>query len=142
MPPGDYADRYRKLSDGTVCTCGPYDVGCYETPDGADASMSCSYGPEGRTCERAVPPTPPSTAWDNEAGEEASARKWTCTMGKYNRDSKRLVERFARSETAARKSEADDKARAWADQKNRTDKVYWWALIDDGCTPTAGDASE
>lgn len=137
--PGDYgADgaRYKRLSDGTVCTCGAYSIGCYGTPEEAEDAAACGPDMWGETfCAPAVLPAPPADVVE-------AARKWTCTMGKYDRASRKLVEEFARSETAPSKSLADSKARAWADRKNETDKVHWWALIGGGCEPTEGDASE
>jgi hypothetical protein len=78
LPPGDYADRYRKLSDGTVCMCGPYDVGCYETPEGADGSKACSYGPEGQICDDYTLPTPPSGAVPDAEELSEPVKKWRC----------------------------------------------------------------
>ena len=144
IDPGDFGaegDRYRKTSDGTVCRCGIYEIGCHETPEGAQTTMSCSFRPDGaQECEAYTLPPPPPTAWDNEAGEESSRKRWTCTMGKYDRKPPgKLLEEFARTERADTKTVADDQARSWADDKNARDNVYWWALIGFGCQPTEGE---
>jgi hypothetical protein len=75
--PGDYGasgDRYRKLQDGTVCLCGTYEIGCHETPEGADSSMTCAYNAEGqRECEVYTLPPPPEV---DSAAEPV--RSWSC----------------------------------------------------------------
>jgi hypothetical protein len=75
--PGDYGasgDRYRKLQDGTVCVCGLYEIGCHETPEGADSSMTCAFNAEGqRECEAYALPPPPDVDSMSEP-----VRKWSC----------------------------------------------------------------
>ena len=61
-----------------MCTCGPYDVGCYDTPEGADASKACSYGPEGQICDDYALPAPPSDATPDAEELSEPVRKWRC----------------------------------------------------------------
>lgn len=78
------AERYRKLANGTVCVCGTYEIGCHETPEGAESSMSCGYDAQGQPeCIPVVRSPDPSIRWDNEKGEWVNdaagpVLKWSC----------------------------------------------------------------
>lgn len=80
------AERYRKLPNGTVCVCGEYEIGCHETPEGAESSMSCGYDAQGQPdCIPVVRPPDPSVRWDNEKGEwvddaAGPMSKWSCSF--------------------------------------------------------------
>lgn len=72
-------ERYRKLSNGTVCVCGVYEIGCHETPEGADSSMSCGYDAQGQPeCLPVVRSPDPGFTWDNETGQNVPVLKWSC----------------------------------------------------------------
>jgi hypothetical protein len=117
--PGDYGasgERYRKLKDGTVCVCGAYEIGCYETEEGADASMACAYGPEGRECEPyALPPSPGAD----------TMQYFNCYYEKLDRQTKSTEDK-SRSQKAKDLVQADRLHGEWCDsESDRQDRYVY-----------------
>lgn len=62
-------DRYRRASNGLICRCGDYDIGCYDSPEGALKATMCRPSPLGPEYEPNCQPlgipgngeTPPTT---------------------------------------------------------------------------------
>lgn len=129
--PGDYgADkRYRKLKDGTVCLCGTFEVGCHETPEGADSSMACAYNAGGqRECEPASMSPPPDVVWNNETGryEPATDQVYTCVYDVINRRSGKVEYTRRRDQRAPDLANADARHTDWCtDMSSRRGPVAY-----------------
>jgi hypothetical protein len=106
-------ERYRKLNNGTVCVCGTYEIGCYETVEGAESSMSCGYDWQGQPeCLPAERPPDPAFGWNNETGQDEPLKKgnWRCQtsgeckIGNQNIPHWNVENHYDKTEADARRS--------------------------------------
>lgn len=128
-------ERYRKLADGTVCVCGPYEIGCHETIEGAESSMSCGYNAQGQPeCVPVVRPPDPPYHWDNESGQNVPSgppnfRMWTCPYEWIDKKSGEV-----RYEERTQKALTYDRANVlhheWCATRNRNKPDWQWNCRD------------
>lgn len=126
--PGDFgaAERYRKLQDGTICVCGPYEIGCHDSPEGAVASPPCGYDAQGQpSCEVYSPPPNPGFGWNNETGQDEMmpTQYFNCYYEKLDRQTK-SVEDKSRSQRAKDLIQADRLHGEWCDAETDSQRRY------------------
>ncbi len=125
-------ERYRKLANGTVCVCGDYEIGCYETPEGADSSMSCGYDAQGQPeCIPVVRPPDPPFHWDNEKGENVATptKSFTCDYELIDRKTKERIP-LTRSQSGETAQAARVQHIKWCDEQTRTSPDYVFSAGD------------
>lgn len=118
------SERFRKLSDGTVCVCGTYEIGCHDTPEGAESSMSCGYNAQGQPeCEPYLAPPNPAFGWNNETGQDEPFKTWICPYRKIDVETKKSTS-HERTESAPDYQTANKHHFDWCDNKSDLYTLY------------------
>lgn len=117
-------ERYRKLPNGTVCVCGTYEIGCHETPEGAESSMSCGYDAQGQPeCIPAVRPPDPGFTWDNETGQNVPLGTWVCPYRQIDVQTKKATS-HTRSQSARDYQSANSYHFDWCENRSDAYTLY------------------